>query len=63
MIKKFPEDASLNEIMYHLYVRKKILLGLQDAEQGKTIPHEEVMKKLKKILLKVYYCLNLELLV
>lgn len=48
LIKKLPEDATLDDIMYHLYVKKKILLGLQDIEQGKSVPHEQVMDNIKK---------------
>ncbi|MFX1444579.1 MAG: hypothetical protein ACFFHV_14285 [Promethearchaeota archaeon] len=48
LIKKLPEDATLDDIMYHLYVKKKILIGLQEVEQGKSIPHEQVMDNVKK---------------
>lgn len=48
LIKKLPEDATLDDIMYHLYVKKKILIGLQEFEQGKSIPYEEVMDNVKK---------------
>ena len=48
LIKKLPEDATLDDIMYHLYVKKKILIGLQEVEQGKVIPHEQVMDNAKK---------------
>ena len=29
MIKDLPDDVSLDEVMYHLYVRQKILRGLE----------------------------------
>lgn len=48
LIRKLPEDATLDDIMYHLYVKKKILIGIQEIEQGKTIPHEQVMDNAKK---------------
>ena len=48
LIKKLPEEATLDDIMYHLYVKKKILIGLQEVDQGKSIPHEEVMDNAKK---------------
>ncbi|MHA1334659.1 MAG: hypothetical protein ACTSVV_00545 [Promethearchaeota archaeon] len=48
IIKKLPDDCTIDDIMYHLYVRKKILAGLIDIEQGKVIPHEKVMENIKK---------------
>ena len=48
LIKKLPEDATLDDIIYHLYVKKKILKGIKDIEEGKTIPHELVMENAKK---------------
>jgi hypothetical protein len=48
LIRKLPEDTTLDDIMYHLYVKKKILIGLQEVEQGKSIPHEQVMDNTKK---------------
>ncbi|MGQ4874618.1 MAG: hypothetical protein ACP6IY_11170 [Promethearchaeia archaeon] len=47
-IRKLPDDSTIDDIMYHLYVRKKILAGLIDIEQGKLIPHEKVMENVKK---------------
>ena len=48
LIRKLPEDATLDDIMYHLYVKKKILIGIKEVEQGKLIPHEKVMENAKK---------------
>ena len=47
-IKTLPDDATLDRIMYHLYVMKKIQQGLKDADEGRTIPHKEVKKQMKK---------------
>ena len=48
LIRKLPEDATIDDIMYHLYVKKKILTGIKDIEQGKVIPHEKVMENAKE---------------
>lgn len=48
LIRKLPEDATLDDIMYHLYVKKKILIGIKEVEQNKLIPHEKVMDNAKK---------------
>lgn len=48
MIKDLPDDVTLDEIMYHLYVKQKILRGLEDIKQRKTYNHEEVKKMARK---------------
>ncbi|MBY9005908.1 MAG: hypothetical protein KGD63_04035 [Candidatus Lokiarchaeota archaeon] len=47
-IKNLPEDVSIDDIMYHLYVKKKKLTGIEQLDQGKGIPHENVMENTKK---------------
>ena len=42
LIKKLPEDTTLEEIMYHLYVKQQIMEGLQDIEQGKVYSLNEI---------------------
>lgn len=41
-ISRLPEEASWDEIMYKIYVKRKIDEGLKAAEDGRTISHEEV---------------------
>ncbi|HEC37294.1 hypothetical protein LCGC14_0491970 [marine sediment metagenome] len=48
LIRRLPEDATIDDIMYHLYVKKKILTGIKDVEQGNAVPHEQVMENAKK---------------
>ncbi len=48
LIKKLPENATIDDIMYHLYVKKKIIAGVEEIEHGKVIPHEQVMENAKK---------------
>lgn len=43
-----PEDASLEDIQYHIYVRQKIEQGLADVEAGRVISHAEVQQRLAK---------------
>jgi predicted transcriptional regulator len=47
-----PEDASLEDIQYHIYVRQKIEQGLADVEAGRVISHAEVQQHLAKLLTK-----------
>ena len=48
MISRLPDDVTLEDIQYHLYVIQKIEEGLEDAEAGRTVSHEEAMKRLEK---------------
>ena len=48
LIKKLPEDATIDDIMYHLFVKKKILAGIDEIEQGRVTSHEKVMENAKK---------------
>lgn len=48
LLESLPEDASYEDIQYHIYVRQQVERGVADAEAGRVIPHEEVMKRLNK---------------
>jgi predicted transcriptional regulator len=52
ILERLPDDASLEDIQYHIYVRQKIQQGLDDVESGRTVPHEEVQRRLAKWLTK-----------
>ena len=45
-IEKLPEQASWSDIMYELYVKQKIEAGLKAVAEGRTVPHEEVKRRL-----------------
>ncbi len=42
LIDQLPDDASLNDIMYELYVKQKIEMGMQASRNGDVTPHSEV---------------------
>ena len=46
LIEHLPDQASWNDIMYELYVKQKIEAGLKAVAEGRTVPHEEVMRRL-----------------
>jgi len=52
LLENLPEDASLEDIQYHIYVRQKIERGLADVAAGRVISHEEVQRRLAKWLSK-----------
>jgi predicted transcriptional regulator len=52
ILEKLPEDASLEDIQYHIYVRQKIEQGLDDVEAGRVVSHAEVQRRLARWLTK-----------
>lgn len=46
LIKHLPELASWSDIMHELYVKHKIEAGLKAVAEGRTVPHEEVKRRL-----------------
>ncbi len=51
MIKKLPDNVSMEDIIEAIYVRKKIEKGMKDSEEGRVYTHEEAKEILKKWLL------------
>ena len=52
LLSALPEDATLEDIQYHLYVRQKIEQGLADVAAGRVVSHAEVQERLAKWLTK-----------
>jgi predicted transcriptional regulator len=48
IIDRMPEDSTLEDIQYTLYVQSKIQKGLEAAEKGDTLTQEEVEKRMEK---------------
>jgi len=48
LLDQIPEDATLEDIQYHIYVRQKIEKGLKDVEQGRVLSQEEVERRMSK---------------
>ena len=48
LINNLPEDVTIEDIQYHLFVRQKIQKAEKQIEAGETIPHAEVMEKFRK---------------
>lgn len=48
LLELLPDDASLEDIQYHIYVRQKIERGLADIEAGRMISEEEFEARMSK---------------
>ena len=47
LIDRLPDDATWDDLMYEIYVRRKIDEGLKAADEGRVISHEEVKKRFR----------------
>jgi predicted transcriptional regulator len=48
LLDKLPDDCSLEDIQYHLYVVEKIHRGIERAEKGGAFSQDEVERKFSK---------------
>jgi predicted transcriptional regulator len=48
LLNRLPDDVSLEDVLYHLYVLQAVDRGLADAEAGRTIPHEKVAEEMRR---------------
>ena len=43
-----PEEASLEDIQYHLYVLQRVRRGREDVEAGRVVSQDEIDKRLAR---------------
>jgi len=48
LLDKLPDDCSLEDVQYHLYVVEKIRRGIERAEKERVLSQDEVERKLNK---------------
>jgi predicted transcriptional regulator len=48
LLDRLPDDCSLDDVQYHLYVVQAVVRGEADEEAGRTIPHEQVDAELRR---------------
>ena len=48
VLDNLPDDASLEDIQYHLYVLQRIERGRLDVEAGRVIPQDEVERRMTR---------------
>jgi len=48
LLDRLPDDCSIDDVLYHLYVVQAVERGLADADAGRTIPHDKVVEELRK---------------
>jgi predicted transcriptional regulator len=45
MIEQLPDECSVEDVQYQLFLIEKVRRGLESIDEGKGIPHEQVRKR------------------
>jgi predicted transcriptional regulator len=48
LLDRLPDDCTLQDVLYHMYVLQAIDRGLADAEAGRTATHEQVAAEMRR---------------
>lgn len=48
LLDRLPDDCSLEDVLYHVYVVQQAEEGVRAALEGRVIPHEQVMRELRR---------------
>ncbi len=48
LLDRLPDDCSLDDVLYHLYVIRTVEKGRTDAQAGRTLSHQEVAEALRR---------------
>lgn len=48
LLDRLPDDCSVEEVLYHLYVVQAVERGEADVAAGRTIPHQQVVEELRR---------------
>lgn len=48
LLDRLPDDCSLDDVLYHLYVIQKVDAGLADARAGRLVPHDVVAAEMRR---------------
>lgn len=47
LIKALPEDCTLEDIQYHIYVLEKVEKGIKAIDEGRVVSQNEAEKRVK----------------
>jgi predicted transcriptional regulator len=48
LLDRMPDDCTLDDVLYHLYVVRAVESGQADVAAGRTLPHQQVAEELRK---------------
>ncbi|HSV12631.1 MAG TPA: hypothetical protein VLI90_00115 [Tepidisphaeraceae bacterium] len=52
LLEHLPDDCTVEDVQYRLYVLERIRRGLESIDRGEGIPHEEVKRRMAQWLSK-----------
>lgn len=52
LVRNLPDEVTVDDIMAELYFKIQVDKGLEELDEGKGIPHEEVERRLSRWLSK-----------
>ena len=48
LLDRLPDDCTLEDVLYHLYVIQQIESGRADVAAGRTLSHEQIAAELRQ---------------
>ena len=48
ILDSLPDDATLEDIQYRIYVRQAIAAGIRDVDEGRVVSQEEVERRMSR---------------
>lgn len=48
VVAALPDDATFEEIQYSIYARQGVSRGLRDAQEDRTVTHEEARRRMSR---------------
>jgi predicted transcriptional regulator len=48
LLDRLPDECTLEDVLYHLYVISEVEQGLSELDAGLGIPHEQVEQELRR---------------
>ncbi len=48
LLDSLPDDATLEDVQYSIYVRERVLRGRQEADAGQVLDQDEVDLRMKR---------------
>jgi predicted transcriptional regulator len=48
LLERLPDDCTLENVLYHLYILQEVERGRADVQAGRLLPHEQVADELRR---------------
>ena len=48
LLDQLPDDCTLEDVLYHLYVIEKVQKGISELDADRGIPHEQVAEEMRR---------------